>query len=226
MRYQAFFNGFALNNFPLERVLEYIDLMQDKTVLSSLIPSSLAFLRTLSQSDSQVTHSGVRKGRETLREYFQPRKRYLEKHHAIPVLYGSLQYGNPRNLDYDMIILSDRYYEYLDAACHFDWHNEINEKWLNDREGHVTYLPVSRIKQNAELISKDANHEQLYYHSDEVSMSFSDVSIALSGMPLFPEDASSFKSLQKEYASLLRIDPVIPAFVAWDLADTVRNRRG
>lgn len=226
LRYEALFNGLSLNGVGLDRVLEYVDLLEDKTLLSSLIPSSLTYLRALSQSDDQVTHPDVRQGRTILREYFEPRKRYLKKHNAIPVIYGSLQYGKPRNLDYDVMIMGDQYYDYLHTVSLFDWTEEVNANWLNEKEGHITYTPLAKVKHYGELVSMDSNHAELYEHTDRVASTFSDVSVALSGMPLFPEDISIFKSLQKEYTKLMQIDPIIPAFVAWDLADTIRNRQG
>lgn len=227
LRYQAFFNGLSGENVEQETVLEYISLMENKDLIHTVIPGYLGSLREFSRDDAQVSHEGVRNGRAVLRAYFEPKKPMLKKHGLIPVVYGSLQYNKPRNLDYDLMMLADRYHSHVDRLCTFDWTEELNQRWLNDREGHVSYNPLSSIKEYTNLISKDSNHRDIYGNAPTIEWAFSSISVALSGMSLFLEDVPRLAGYRQEYSRLLGADRVIPALVTAELADAyneVRNR--
>ncbi len=223
--YQVLFRGMKREGYSTSDIQDISTLMGNNKLIGSVIPAYLKRLQSLTVLPEKTNNRLVIEGWEIARKYFEGQRQTLDAGGVIPVVYGSLQYSNPRNLDFDMVMAG--YYDipsYV-GICEGIWAEDLRRQWNGVPEGDIYYNPVERIYRYAKLLSESSSLESVSDLAVDISLSFSSISMVLSGIALLRGSESELSRLRTSYNQLLKIDPVIPAMVANELHRTVSEMR-
>lgn len=222
--YKTFFEELLRQQANENWVVQYAHLLKTPNLAEKEIPSLITQLQQFAVTPENATHVTVRAGREILRRFFEQKHSVLYKYGVIPIVYGSLLYDDPHNLDYDVVLLGQQYNPDMKKLSVFDWLNELNEQWLNDREGHLSYVTLEKIEKYAKLFGDDTHIRQIKLNTFDIQQLMSDVSIIFSGSPVLKNDTSLLPALRGRCTTLMSQEPLLPAIVTFDLRDTLRVR--
>jgi len=219
--YRAFLSGATQNQID---ALEYAQQLHRKDLITSVIPQQLETLRMFQTPPEIARHDGVRKGWELLREYFQSKRMMFKKAGVVPLIYGSMEYDDPVNLDFDILLVGVRDYAHIDVFAN-EYHSDLifGRKWLNNNEGHVSYTSIEKLDELIHMV-REGDNEQIEMDAWRIDDQFGNASVVLSGVPLYPEDASALVPLQKAIWQRVQREPLLAAVVAQSLMETVEAR--
>lgn len=134
-----------------------------------------------------------------------------------------MQYGDEQNLDFDIKVLSRQEHPHIYSLAD-DWVMELDQEWVTDASGHIYYEPLPELERIAAAVSDDSRHEEIYQNAGIWEVSLESIAVALSGLPLFPEDAPALESLRPQYYQLLFRDPIVAAVAYNALVETINER--
>lgn len=138
------------------------------------------------------------------------------------MVYGSMRYDDPKNLDFDITVATQTHSPVLDECVYGsnDWTLRLSELWeshMNDNDGHISYVHFDTIEQAArdfELLDID----ELGGNAFRLEEKLSDPSTVLTGYPIFAADAREphqrlfsplVKAMQeKAYALCMQYSPI------------------
>lgn len=224
--YLAFLRGMIINEqLESEIVHTYINFLQRKDFLEKIIQEHLQQLNKFSTKPEQAKHKEVQQGWQILRTFFS-QKYILQHRRSIPIVYGSLLYDDPRNLDFDVIIVGINR-DNIIAELSNRWHYELIQLWLNDREGDLPYLTFDNIERYVQLLQYSEDPKQLFHHARDIDLTFGRLSRVLNGSPLYSRDESQLLNYRRKAWLLIQQEPLLAALVAYELSETLalRNER-
>lgn len=157
--------------------------------------------------DSSVVSGEVVEARVWLHSFFWQKKSWLESQGLYPLVYGSLQYGDPVNLDADIVLVS-----FSDAA-----------ELPPESAGVISRMTerIINLWRKKKLGRRETDEPHLDAFTLGVvesfltcpdSYSYGDVSNApeaLTGRAIFSEDAARVTEFQKELKELIEASPLL-----------------
>lgn len=219
--YRAFLSGATQNQAD---ALDYAQQLHRKDLITSVIPQALETLRMFQSPPELAEHEGVRAGWQLLRDYFQSKRMMFRKAGVVPLIYGSMQYDDPVNLDFDILLAGTRDYPHIEDFAN-EYHSDLifGRKWLNNNEGHVSYTSLEKLDELTHMLHGGDNDE-IAMNAWRIDDQFGNASVVLSGVPLYPEDASALAALQKGVWQRTQKEPLLAAVVAQNLMETLEAR--
>lgn len=155
---------------------------------------------------------------------------FLREKGVSLILYGSLQYGDPRNVDVDLLaVMNERPTEEETAEIESVLNrlgDALEEYWPNLSEfqgrtrgtpafGHVTYY-LSDFADVETFLEETA--------TEYPARSPLDLSPIISGVPLFAQDQPAVTALQQRAREIAELDPLLNAVTNVDLASVLQER--
>jgi hypothetical protein len=224
-RYKTFFQSLLTNHASLDTVLTYARFLHIPDLVQTTIPDLVTQLQQFAVTPEQATHHDVRLGRQILCSFFEKKQSELHKHNIIPLVYGSLLYDDPHNLDYDVILFGQQYKPYIEAMSVFDWSDEINALWMNDSGGHITYVTRQQIESFVGFFRNDTHESKINEAALDIEILLGDISVIFSGSPILTHDASLLPTIREHCTTLMLQEPLIPALVTHDLQEALQVRQ-
>lgn len=184
-------------------------------------PTLEALKRRTVMQETQL-HPKVARGRKFLREYL---KDLTLPSGAVILLYGSLQYNDPRDLDADIMIAFPRGVRPNQAqADRMDslLGNELIRVWKD-------YQIEPRSEPHASLVSTSSvdtfTFDIVRNRGQEADDTASKIAIALSGMALYPDSNVNHASIQQQIRSSVEHEPLLTILVNQTLGDCLEVRK-
>lgn len=173
----------------------------------------------------------VRQAREELKKFFLDEKyrgktffNHLQTNGYALILYGSLQYGDPRNADGDLLGVVERN-EQRKRTLELALNEELVDYWgqfsneQRTRRGDASVwafaLPDST-KSPVALLNE--------YVEDGRNFNPGDLAPTITGIALFPEDEAQVERLRKKAIKIAESDPMMCAIVNAELEECLQIR--
>ena len=222
--YLAFLRGMIINErLEPEIVHTYINFLHRKDFLENIIQEYLEQLNKFSTKPEQAKHKEVRQGWQILSAFFS-QKYVLQRRGVVPLVYGSLLYDDPRNLDFDVMLVGINQ-DNIIAELSNQWYYELIQLWLNDREGDLPYLTFDNIQKYIQLLQYSKNPKQIFHQARDIDLTFGRLSRVLNGTPLYSKDESLLLNYRGNAWLLIQQEPLLAALVAYELAETLLIRK-
>lgn len=185
----------------------------------------------------------VEKGLEVLRKFFKkprpivfegvtydfPWKFKLQFFNAIILVFGSLEFRDPRNLDADIVIAATAYPGGLRMGKNEDWEfnvkipEELLPYWFKRGMGNKNKMNEPHI--NVVDLNLGNDLTDFIKSVPKEYQSFAEhLSVILSGMLLYKDDQRLFELIQSETRDLISSDPLTCAIVNYILRETLEIR--
>lgn len=223
------------------------DAKEARTLLYNLIHSSqldtrlLSTVSALSRSDADLHIANselaqhVLKGRDVLRSFLidsRLRERYTQLE-TIPLLFGSLEYGDPRNCDVDMVAAGIGNNELFAEGEHFNKNEAMTYDSLLSSIWNIQKMPLSPNAREVYVgktiytswFTSEQIKEMTESNPEELSYRMIDLSIVLTGIPLYPEDNESYEYLQEITKETVASDPLLSVVTNITLQEVLDDRR-
>lgn len=178
------------------------------------------------KSDSAITprDEGVKKGREVLAEFFNRDaiSRHLVAYSALPLVSGSLQYGDPINLDADVTLYCTNKHMTADPNVIRWMADELTNLWYkkglgtnnNTNQAQITVVHVNDIR---------ATETHLLRETADLDNFAADIGTVMSGVPLFPGNEHQL-SLNRKTIQQIKFDPFVTACINTRLRECLETR--
>lgn len=196
------------HDIDTEEALRLHELIANFSTSCRLIIQLMRALRQYSGKDSEQ-NTRTRAALRCLAAFTSAIGPTLLKHDAVCLLYGSTQYNDPINLDYDLLVVTSRRDRKMIRNVTYSWSDLIREMWAGwhiGSEGHIDYDSVADIE-NLRLNA---------YGLDSPSIILTGLTIAGS-----KELAQSFR---KRILRLSLSNPLIAALTVANLEDCLGER--
>lgn len=162
----------------------YVDGIKQISLLASkerfiLLQNVLNNLKTYKVKRICSTNK-VKEGWQIIEDFLSEKSQTLIREDTIPLLYGSMIFDDPKNLDYDLFLVSNH-----KSSINYDlltkWELDLDRKWQKiGTPGHISYLSLDAVQINASLIhSNCAEYAEKY--AEMVDFDFMNVGIVLIG---------------------------------------------
>lgn len=224
--YREFFCGTILNGMSENDALTIVSFLEkhDETI-NRTIPMKVMALNSMRPSLNYV-EANVLEGRALLRDYFRPKMRMLNNHGLVPVFYGSLLYGKPINLDFDLTVFGMKHFNHIASTLFYDVSNEINKIWPGAKHSTVEYSTIEKIDGHIKLLQNDSKYENVKKESAKIENDFALASIIFNGLPLFEQEQNQrYVNLREMYWRLICNEPLLSSVVVFELTSTILERQ-
>lgn len=141
----------------------------------------------------------TKKAWETLEDFFLSKSEDLKKYELIPLVYGSIIFDDPKNLDYDLLLVSDTN-KNMDKLVD-TWNYELNEMWKNVGScGHFSHLDLVPLQINAFFTNSNLI-DYVENHAEMIDFTFMDTGALFTG-----------ETININNSSFLEINNKLPLF--------------
>ncbi len=165
----------------------------------------------------------VQKGWNILDKFIKEESDWIDAFGLNVIVYGSLIYGDPKNMDYDIGLFT--YHD--NSVVHelsTSWTNKLDKVWEEIGEGgHMNYVSLERIKEHCEALNS-GNLDYIQKHADEIASDFELASALLNGK-LLRGNTEILNSLKKSLIELSMLTPELAAMLVFSLQDTLKIRK-
>jgi hypothetical protein len=202
-----------LNNYLEESGGDYqtTDKYQEQLLLkrTEIDTQTIIQLQTLSRVAEDKCPEEVKKARQKLEDFFNYKCGNLLKMGGyFPLYFGSIQYGDPRNLDADVLIVKQNPLQNWEKQLFSIWGDNLIEWWQSQglynlklmNEPHLTAVSL------AEMSSLKKRY--LYDFTWGYVCEIETYSEAFSGKPVFKKDLGNHKSAQEKILKFLSNNPL------------------
>lgn len=220
-RYRAFLTN-AIDSVGNETTLRIAELLRDPDTLYPALTGLLGLLRTLSDERQLVPHETVDHCLSVLRESFAESRPFFLSNSLIAVVYGSLQYRDPYNLDFDVDLIGPTYLRTIRGEVDYV-KTKVGGRWPTPAGGHMVLNTLDICREFATLFMY-GSHQDISSNAWDIHAHLSEATIALTGIPLFPEDTALLSNYRADYSSFATWDPLFTAIYVQSLEDTYARR--
>jgi len=219
--------------FRTESIERRMELLLQPDLLEQRISTTLAQLKPFAKTPNTATNPGVRKGWKVLRSFVKESAPILRRQEAVVLVAGSLVYDDPKNLDYDLDIITLKENPIMTTIDHL-WQPTLNESWKKiGSEGHIGYTNLELLKTHCGSL-KQERRDYVQEMGEIMALDFSIASSIFNGYPLFTPDAHShgsqqnsalLKFMRETMLTLSRLTPIMATEILLDLEECLSIRR-
>jgi len=178
------------------------------------VEKSLSRLNELKVSENHASKK-TRLAWVILRNFFEKNASAFESEDILPVMYGSIIFDDPRNLDFDILLVTERHGDEIEKMID-PWREVLNREWKKvGSEGHISHLPMDRLRMHCEAFQKGWKENSFY-----VDMDFGQAAIVMSGEPI----NGKIEEYREQVWKLASETPVLMGALAMNLGETVIER--
>ena len=222
---------------------------QNKAVLEALLNHDVAIDEKSLQGLKDIYEENlkpnprVEKGLKVLQDFFKkpkpviidgkdygyPWKLKLQFFNAIILIFGSLEFRDPQNLDADIVIAAAAFPGSIRMGEEENWEfnmripEELLPYWFKRGMGNKNKMNEPHIN----VVDLNLGHDLADFikNAPKEYQSFAEhLSVILSGMLLYPEDQRLFELMQREARVLIESNPLTCAIVNYQLRETLDIR--
>jgi len=219
-RYQDYFDDLEEND-EKDQSKEILNrlLRQEKKIEESVLQK----LDIFTKEAERAPIPEVKIAREELRDFFEKNHGPFKAFGISLILYGSLQYNDPRNMDADIDGFTYRKLPDQDAPEIESLYDITDEKLLSfwtekEFRGKKRDEPHLTIHEFNDLRRKDWNGSRF---ANNIALGLAEL---ISGISLLPEDKLKVKKMKAEAIKITESDPFLLAVVNIELSDALKNR--
>ena len=192
----AYFKG--LSESPNDNL--YVDGIRELSLLSKEERLStfknLLDKTDLYKIDKRKSSNRVKKAWEVIDNFFLSKAPELLREKITPLVYGSIIFDDPRNLDYDLLLLSNSQRDINKTVD--NWDLELSNKWeeVSNGGGHFSYLALDTLQMNCNIVNSNmVEYAQKY--AEMIDFDFINVSITFTGV-LVNQNDKRFIEINKQ----------------------------
>jgi hypothetical protein len=176
-------------------------------------------LEQFSKPADKDVSSRVRQAREVIRETFNDNSWPLFRNRGFRViLFGSLQYDDPLNCDADVLILAPGDDPELSNVARSSNAKDLVARWKSQRIGTEPHISTFALDDLRTIHAKRwLTPEQQFYEIFNASE-------ALTGIPLFPEEAPLISGYRNSLEPIINNNPLFAAIANEKLRDCLSTR--
>lgn len=164
----------------------------------------------------------VNRARRFLRSFIDsnPQTKKLRENDVFFVYYGSMQYGDPQNLDGDVLAVSDRSLtETEDRFVYDDIGNQLIELWeifSLGAEPHLTHFSMDILRHPVKNFKKSP---------EDFCGDITDIGILLTCIPVLQEDGEKLLKMRREVRRLVDNEPLFAVIANHNLTHCLEIRK-
>lgn len=202
-----------------------LELLQHPEKIKHLMLETLAELEQFEVKLEAVSDGRITFGYQVIEKFFRAKASELKRRGVVGALTGSLRYGDPVNLDFDIDFITASDNDDFELTVIGSWSDQLNTVWQHiGSEGHLSLVSLSELESSLELLEYgkidgiERRTERLLY------IILTSTSI-LSGNCDFGQDQEMVKSYREKVLYLADKYPLCGAIMVACLYESVRIRR-
>jgi len=173
----------------------------------------------------------IKKAWGVIENYFLSKSEDLKKYSLIPLVYGSVVFDDPRNLDYDLLLVGNNN-KNIDKMLDC-WDREFFNQWKDiGSRGHFSYLNFDSLKTSTIFLNSNSTDYAREY-AETIDLLFMHAGTLFTGQevnsndPRFREINDKLPSLREEFFKVAVKNPILMSTIIRNLQETliVRERR-
>ena len=160
-----------------------------------------------------------------IEKFFSDKNAFLKRENLIPLVYGSVVFDDPCNLDYDLVLVSESQRE-VEDIIQVQWVDEMEDLWKKvGNGGHFSYVSLDKIKMDCNAF----NHGWSKYvreYAEMIDVDFLNASIYFTGELAIPDNESLTKVnyLKETLFGFAQKTPILMATIINCLQHTIVTR--
>ncbi|NCN82753.1 MAG: hypothetical protein GW947_02185 [Candidatus Pacebacteria bacterium] len=217
-----------LGEYHSERtILPLFNLLLNPNSIPEVIADTRRALETLQVNPDSAKSPRVIEGYRVLKVFFTERLQYLRDNKIVVLVYGSMRYDDPVNLDYDILcVVPSHAKEFVSTLI--DWMKELDHPWdsLVGYGGHLTFVGLEDIREYATEIG-NGNLEFITSNCMDISMDMMGAAILITGYAGFTPDPKLCAEYRQRVLELASTNAILQASIAENLLSvlTIRQER-
>jgi len=198
-----------------------VDILQSRNQIPKKLQKVSEHLAKYQVSPVDAKNRRVIEAWQILNKFAEMSKSDSDKLGLVTVVFGSMVYDDPVNLDYDICVFSEGVSEPELKDLSNKWEETLNADWRGDH-GYVSYIDLNTISETVNQFSsgrEDVFSEALSLYDQSLL-----ASTILTGRVLYsptPDLPIRFRSRVADYCSVL---PLFGAMIIKEIEDTIKIR--
>lgn len=237
---QAFLRSiYEQYSVPLGKIADYTDLLLFPRKIEPAIQTSISSLKDYQVTDRTAQNPRIHRAWAAMGEFVQTIQEELRRKQILFCVYGSMIFDDPRNLDYDVLLVTSRYRQDLDFGQQsMEWDRQLRDEFWNPNkighEGSIAYSSLDILRSTASLVSR-AGPEYIVENLDRLTITRAcDAGIILSAYLFWSPDkpdrnssneSETLKRIQKEIWGLVRKSPLFGIMLLEQLDECIDERK-